>query len=377
MEKLASRSVLWLAGVRRAGKTVLCRSMDNAQYFDCELPRVRQQLEDAESFFSRHRDGFVVLDEIHRLVNPSEVLKIAADHFPDIRVVATGSSTLAAKRKFADTLTGRKHTLWLTPSILEDLDNFGIDDLDTRMLRGGLPPFLLTDRLDDENFREWIDSYWAKDLQELFVIERKAAFMKLMELLFRQSGNLFEAQALATACEISRQTVQNYIEALQITLVLIVLRPFSGASAAEVKRQPKIYAFDTGMVCYFRGIDSLRDEDRGLLLEHLVLGELLARWPREQVYFWRDKQKHEVDFILKPGRSKQVLAIECKSNYRHFDPSGLRSFRRRHPHGKNLVVSLDHVEPWVKSYGEIDVEFVPIDLFPDYIDPGSLDLLTK
>jgi len=363
--------VLWLAGVRRAGKTVLCRSIDDALHFDCELPRVRQQLEDPESFFSRHHGGFVVLDEIHRLINPSEVLKIAADHFPDTRVVATGSSTLAAKRKFRDTLTGRKHTLWLTPSILDDLDSFGTDDLDTRMLRGGLPPFLLADRLDDEGFREWIDSYWAKDLQELFVIERKAAFMKLVELLFRQSGSLFQAQALATACEISRQTVHNYIEALQVTLVVIVLRPFSGASAAEVKSQPKIFAFDTGFVCYFRGIDSLRDEDRGLLLEHLVLGELLARWPREHVYFWRDKQKHEVDFILKPGRRKQVLAIECKSHYRHFDPSGLRSFRRRYPKGKNLVVCLDPVAPWVRSYGEIDVEFVPFKSLPGYIDPGA------
>ncbi|MBW1808974.1 MAG: AAA family ATPase, partial [Deltaproteobacteria bacterium] len=90
--------MLWLAGVRRVGKTVLCQSIEGAQYFDCELPRVRQQLDYAESFFARHAGEFIVIDEIHRLVNPSEVLKIAADYFPETRVLATGSSTLAAKR---------------------------------------------------------------------------------------------------------------------------------------------------------------------------------------------------------------------------------------------------------------------------------------
>ncbi len=366
-EKLSSRNVLWLSGVRRAGKTVLCRALDDALYFDCELPRVRRQLEDPEIFFSRHRGKLIVLDEIHRLVNPSELLKIGADHFSDTRIVATGSSTLAAKRKFRDTLTGRKHTLWLIPSILADMKSFKITDLDSRMLKGGLPPFLLSEEIDDHAFREWIDSYWAKDLQELFVIERKAAFMKLMELLFRQSGNLFQAQALATDCEISRQTVQNYVEALQVTLVLVVLRPFSGASASEVRAQPKVFAFDTGFVCYFKGIESLRNEDRGLLLEHLVLGELLAQWPKEQIYFWRDKQKHEVDFVLKPGRGNKVTAIECKSSYRHFNPAGIKSFRRRHPDGKNLVVCLDELEPWTQSYSDIEVEFLPFRALPGYL----------
>ena len=365
--RLASRNILWLAGVRRTGKTVLCRMLDDAEYFDCELPRVRRLLDDAEVFFARHRGKLVVLDEIHRLVNPSQVLKIAADHFPDTRVLATGSSTLAARRKFRDTLAGRKHTLWLLPSILPDLDSFSVDDLDVRMLRGGLPPLLLADGIDDEAYREWIDSYWARDLQELFNIERKASFIKLLELLFIQSGSLFRAQPLASACEISRQTVMNYLEALQVTLLVTVLRPFAGGAAAEVKSQPKVYAFDTGFVCYFRNIDKLRNEDRGLLLEHLVLAELQARWPRECIFYWRDKQKHEVDFILRKDRGEQLLAIECKHHHGHFDPSALRSFRRRHPGGRNLVVCLDPLAPWQANFGELEVEFVPFPALPEYL----------
>lgn len=367
-ELLARRNVLWLAGVRRAGKTVLCRSLKGARYFDCELPRVRRALEDPELFFRRQGEGLVVLDEVHRLVQPSEVLKIAADHFPGVRVVATGSSTLSARRKFRDTLTGRKSELWLVPATLADLRAFGNGSLDERMLRGGLPPFLLGQGLDDVGYREWIDAFWAKDLQELFVVEKKAAFTKFMELLFRQSGGLFEATAFAAPCEVSRQTIQTYLQILETTLTAIVLRPFGGASAVELKAQPKVFAFDTGFVCYMRDWDRLRDDDRGPLLEHLVLNELCAHVQRDRLFYWRDKQKHEVDFVVRGARGARPVAIECKASSRGFDATGLRAFRARHPGGENLVVCLDLAEPLVTRVGALEVRFVPFERLDQELD---------
>ena len=115
------RSVVWLAGVRRVGKTYLCQSLPDVEYFDCELPRTRRTMQDPEGFLEVLRGKRIVLDEIHRLDNPSELLKIAADHFPDIRIIATGSSTLSASSKFKDTLAGRKRDLWLTPMCQRDL----------------------------------------------------------------------------------------------------------------------------------------------------------------------------------------------------------------------------------------------------------------
>ena len=106
------RTIVWVSGVRRVGKTTLCRSLPDMEYFDCELPRTRRLMEDPEGFLGELRKQRVVLDEIHRLEHPSELLKIAADHFPDIQVIATGSSTLSASTKFRDTLTGRKMHLW-------------------------------------------------------------------------------------------------------------------------------------------------------------------------------------------------------------------------------------------------------------------------
>ncbi|MCK4391819.1 AAA family ATPase, partial [Candidatus Bipolaricaulota bacterium] len=104
------RTIVWLAGVRRVGKTVLSQLLPDAEYYDCELPRTRRLLEDPQGFLSEVRGKRIVLDEIHRLMNPSELLKIASDHYPDVQILATGSSTLGVSAKFRDTLTGRKRT---------------------------------------------------------------------------------------------------------------------------------------------------------------------------------------------------------------------------------------------------------------------------
>jgi hypothetical protein len=149
------RSILWLRGVRRAGKTWLAQSLTNVEYFDCELPRVRRAIEDPEAFLQGLRGKRVVLDEVHRLPNPSELLKIAADHFPTVRILATGSSTLGASSRFRDTLAGRKTELWLTPMIEADLADFGDTDLPHRLLHGGLPPFFLSPELPERDFQEW------------------------------------------------------------------------------------------------------------------------------------------------------------------------------------------------------------------------------
>lgn len=215
------------------------------------------------------------LDEVHRLPDPSELLKIAADHFPEVRLVATGSSTLQATAKFRDTLSGRKEEVWLTPMIEPDREQAG-GTLQQRLGRGGLPELFLRGGAD-RDMQEWLDAYWAKDVQELFRLERRSSFVRFVELLLARSGGVFEATAFAGPSEASRPTIANYLSALEITKVAHVVRPFSTRRATEIVHAPKVYGFDTGFVKTFRGWGELRDEDLGQLWEHYVLNELHAR----------------------------------------------------------------------------------------------------
>ncbi|MBI4229603.1 MAG: ATP-binding protein [Planctomycetes bacterium] len=355
------KPLLWIAGVRRVGKTSLCLSIPGIELFDCELPRVRRSMEDPEAFLDGVRGKRIALDEIHRLPNPSELLKIAADHYPDVRILATGSSTLGATAKFRDTLAGRKETLWLTPMTSADLRDFGGGNLPHRLLRGGLPPFFLAGDDPERDFQEWMDAYWAKDIQEMFRLERRTAFLAFVEMLLAQSGGIFEATRFASACGVSHTTIRNYLGALEATFVAHVVRPYSTRRSVEIVAAPKVYGFDTGFVCHERGWTSLRGEDLGALWEHYVLNEMHGRLQqRRPIRYWRDKQGREVDFILVP-RGKPPVAIECKWSAAAFDPASLLAFRRLYPSGRNLVVAHDVDRPFERTVGPVRVRYVGLE----------------
>jgi uncharacterized protein len=351
------RSVVWLSGVRRVGKTFLCQSLHEIEYFDCELPRVRRMMDDPQDFLEGVRGRRVVLDEVHRLEHPSEILKIAADHYPDTQILATGSSTLGASTKFRDTLAGRKAELWLTPMIAADLEDFGREDLHHRFLHGGIPPFFLAEELPEREFQEWMDAYWAKDVQELFRLERRHSFQKFAELLMAQSGGIFEATKFSRPCEVSRTTISNYLAVLEATFVMHVLRPFSSHRPTEIVSAPKVYGFDTGFVCYHRGWHVLRREDLGVLWEHFVLNEMQAYVQAREVRYWRDKRGHEVDFVL-VRRGKPLLTIECKWSATEFDPDHLKAFRRQYPQSNSVVVAHDVERSFTRTYGDVAVRFM-------------------
>jgi len=358
-EAWKQRSVVWLPGVRRAGKTTLCQSLPDVEYFDCERPRTRRLFEDPEAFLDTVRGRRIVLDEVHRLPDPSELLKIAADHYPDVRVLATGSSVLGASARFRDTLTGRKREVWLTPMALADQEAFGPASLAHRLLRGGLPPFFMAADFPEADVQEWLDAYWARDIQELFRLERRQSFQRFVELLLARSGGLFEATRFARECEISRTTITNYLGVLEATFVAHVVRPFTTRRAAEIVAAPKVYGFDTGFVAYYRGWETLRREDLGALWEHYVLNELHASLQRRDIRYWRDKQGHEVDFVL-AHRGGAPVAIECKWSARDFDAANLRVFRRHYPSGETFLVAQDADRPSSRRIDEFTLSVVSL-----------------
>jgi len=340
---LALRSIVWLTGVRRVGKTCLATSLPDVEYFDCDELAVRNSLSDPMAFLSTVRGKRIVLDEVHRLDDPSMVLKNAADHFQNVRIVATGSSRISASRKFRDSLTGRKYELHLRPLILPDLGPFGDTSLTHRLSAGGLPEHFMAPQ-PEQAFREWMDSFWAKDVQELFPVEQFGPFRRLVELILADSGGMFEASRFAAACELSRPTVSRYVAILEATHVVVVVRPFTTRRATEIVAAPRVYGFDTGFVAHYRGWRSLRSEDLGVMWEHFVLNELLARLDLAHLNYWRDKRGHEVDLVVaRPGQDP--VAIECKWSQTHADDlKGMAAFRRIYPHGENYVVASDAIQ---------------------------------
>ena len=334
------RPIVWLSGVRRVGKTTLARMLPDAVYMNCDLPSVVRALDDPELFLDGRKPGtMVVLDEVHRLDDPSRLLKIAADEYRHLRILATGSSTLAATRKFRDALTGRKEAVHLCPVLWEECaDPFGLPELDRRLLHGGLPEPLLAERKTPASFSEWIDSFYARDILELFGIRNRQGFLSLFRLLLRRSGGQIDYSRLANLSELSRPTVKAHIEAMQTAHAVHLLRPFHGGGKREIVSRPKCYAFDTGFVTFEKGWESIRDDDRGLLWEHLVLDALRFRYADEDIFYWQDKSRREVDFVIRRERDR-VDVVECKINSDKFVPAAVEAFRGLYPKGDNYIVS--------------------------------------
>jgi hypothetical protein len=345
--------IAWLCGVRRSGKTTLAKALgeERALYVNCDIPATEDAVRDPELFYRSCTRPIVIFDEIHQLRDPARLLKIGADVFPKLRILATGSSTLAASKKFRDTLTGRKRTVHLLPVLWDELAAFGVP-LQRRLYHGGLPAALLAGAKEPALYREWMDSFFARDVQRLFGFRDMNRFNALFEYVLRRSGGQWDTSKASAALGVARPTVESHVRALETTHAVTRVRPFFGGGNKELVKQPKLYAFDTGFVGFARGWDPLRADDLGVLWEHLVLETLQAHLPDLPICYWRDKQGHEIDFVL-ARRRDEVDAIECKWNPGAFDGRSLKAFRSNYPKGSNLLVTPSAERSHTRHYGDL------------------------
>ena len=215
-------------------------------------------------------------------------------------------------------------------------------------------------RKDPAFFNEWIDSFYARDIQELFSVRNRTGFLKLLRVLMRQSGGLADYTNLAKLSDLTRPTVKSHIEALTISHALHLLSPFHGGSRREITQRPKFYGFDTGFITHINGWNEIRDDDRGLLWEHLVLDALLTFAAPHNIMYWRDKSGREIDFIIR-GSNKSVHTLECKINPDNFNLNSLNAFRDIYPKGKNFVISPFISEKYEQKLNDHLVVFCPIE----------------
>jgi hypothetical protein len=315
---------------------------------------VADMVANPDVFYGNCTRPIVVFDEVHQLKDPSRLLKIGADLFSHLKILATGSSTLAASRKFRDTLTGRKRLVHLTPVLWNELPAFQNTPLLKRLHHGGLPEALLSEAKSVSFYREWIDSFFARDIQRLFAFRDPDKFNALFEYVTKQSGGLLETTRTASALGISRPTVENHLRALEATHTVTLLRPFHGGGQKEIIKTPKAYAFDTGFVSFCRGWDPLRPDDYGVLWEHLVLEYLQAHAYQWTIQYWRDAAGREIDFVIVRNRD-EIDAIECKWDPMQFDPTAMKVFRSYYPKGKNYILSPLTIPGYTKKVSNLDI----------------------
>jgi predicted AAA+ superfamily ATPase len=178
--------------------------------------------------------------------------------------------------------------------------------------------------------------------------------------LWAQSGGIFEASHFARLCEVNRKTIANYLNILADTHVVRVIRPFSSHKATEIVSSPKVYGFDTGFVCYYRGWRDLRSDDMGLLWEHFVLNEISARLQSDHMRYWRDKRHREIDFVWAPPGNIPT-AIECKWFAANAETANLEAFKGLYPKSRLVVAARDVAKPYRQNSHGIEIEYMGLE----------------
>lgn len=366
--RLLGFPVVVITGPRQSGKTTVAKSLANGRpYVTLEDLDVRSFAQsDPRRFLAQFPDG-AILDEVQRCPSLFSYLQGVVDSDPRTgRFILTGSQQFGMIEAITQSLAGRVSLLQLHPFSITELQtvNKSPKDLDTLLAGGLFPP--LYDR--DLDAHAWLQSYIAtyleRDVRQTLTIQDLATFQRFLQLCAGRIGQLLNVSSLASDVGISRSTAEAWLSVLQASYLVTLVRPFFGNLSKRLIKAPKLYFCDPGIAAWLLGIRQSSHLHahplRGLLFENWVMTELLKaqvnRGETPSVNFWRDKEGHEVDFIVQNG--PVVHAIEVKAGQTvasdFFD--GL-DFWRKHTPDKNI-------RPWLVFGGDSpqsrsDGEIVP------------------
>ena len=263
----------------------------------------------------------VFIDEVQRVPALLEAVQVFLDRRPPrFRFLLSGSSARKLRRGQANLLPGRIHVHYLHPLLAVEL---GADfDLTRALAHGTLPgiyaePDPATRAAD---LRTYADTYLREEVQAEALVRHVGGFARLLDLVAASSGRIVNTHALCKDAGLGYETARRYLEILEDTLVAFRVPAWSGSERAQLVRHAKLYLFDIGVrnALLRRPLDRPLDDERGLLLEHLVACELHRRrgtlWPEAALFHYRTRHGAEVDFVVEVGR--ELWGIEVKASRR-------------------------------------------------------------
>lgn len=385
---IGDETVIVLHGARQVGKTHILyylREWLNKKgkknfYYDLEYPELLESFnKGVESLISKITDDgyqkgeecYCLIDEIQYLDNPSSFLKIIADHYKNIHLIVSGSSTFEIKSKFKNSLAGRTVSFEVFPLDFEEYIEFTgenikvtdlLSELSIEKLKGlflkfikyGAYPKVVLEN-DEEKKKQLllqlIDTYIRKDIKDLANIGDFKKFNNMLKILASQSGQLLDMQSLSREIEISLITLRKYISILEETYVIKLISPYSKSASVEITKTPKIFFYDSGLQSIL-WMNNFQDVILGSVFETNIFGELAKAFDRRDIAFWRTKTHMEIDFVIQKNMDP-YLPIEVKLNFGNFNQRAISKFNKNYKLNNWKLIGLngqkinkDFIYPW-------------------------------
>lgn len=356
---LVPNKVLILYGPRQVGKTTLVNAFlktYRGRVYSSSGENYQLQTILASNDFSRIIPYFsdydlVVIDEAQKIENIGQALKIIVDQIPNIRVIATGSSSFDLSNKVGEPLVGRQRIKHLFPvAALELVENYGRayvwEQLDNLLVYGAYPEILTAVSLNEkkEYLAQLRDSYLYKDILELENIRAAKKIFQLLRLVAYQVGSQVSLQELGKSLEMSKNTVARYLDLLEKAFVLINVGGFSRNLRKEVTKTSRYYFYDLGVRnAVINNFSYPGDRnDMGQLWENFLFIERLKKLTYQQAfanfYFWRTWNRQEIDLVEE--RDGKLFGYEFK--YNNKQPMAPALWRETYPEAGYQVVNRDN-----------------------------------
>ncbi|MFW0716494.1 ATP-binding protein [Pedobacter sp. N23S346] len=342
-------------GPRQSGKTTFVEQLlvkldKKTLYLNGDDADVRETLAkpnaaQIELMLSSYEVLFI--DEAQRITDVGLLIKIIVDRFKNVQVIATGSSAFELSGKINEPLTGRKYEMMLLPFSYAELVNdtdFLTEErsIEQRLVYGSYPEIVNDPQNAEEHLKLLADSYLYKDLFALEDVKKPLLFEKIVKALALQVGSEVNFSELAQLVKADQKTVDKYIDLLEKAFVIFVLPAFSGNVRNEIKKNKKIYFYDTGIVnAITRNFNPIANRnDVGALFENYMISERKKYLQQNQIeaelFFWRTTQQQEIDYIEK--RTDKLLAVEFKWNEKAKDKIPV-TFTKAYADAETLLVS--------------------------------------
>ncbi|WP_291114738.1 ATP-binding protein [Flavobacterium sp. UBA6135] len=331
--KLKPNKVLILLGARRVGKTQLIKKyLENADEKVLQLNG--EDVNDARLLEERSLANYskllqnislLVIDEAQNITDIGLILKFIVDTIDGIKVIATGSSMFDLSNKLGEPLVGRKSTLYLFPLAQSEFLQFEnykqtTENLETRLLYGGYPELTHYESWDEKKdyLKEIVNAYLLKDILVFDGIKNADKIYDLLRLIAFQIGKEVSLQELGNQLQMSKNTVERYLDLLSKVFILFKVEGFSRNLRKEITKSSRWYFYDNGIRnAIINNFTTLNNRtDVGDLWENYLASERMKKQAYQKMskhnYFWRTYDQQELDWLETEADS--INAFEFKWN---------------------------------------------------------------
>lgn len=333
-------SVLTITGPRQSGKTTLCREVfDKYRYVNLEDLQVREFIAASPKSFLVENSQGLIIDEAHYLPELFSYIQVLVDEDKTRRYVLTGSSNFSLIQKVTQSLAGRVAILNLLPLSLTELGEQINASTDELLIRGGYPAVWNNSAPFTDVYRNYYSSYIERDVRQISNIKDISNFQRFIKLCAGRVGCEFNASSFANELGVSVPTIQDWFSILEASFVVYRLQPYFRNQGKRLIKSPKIYFYDTGLVCYLLGIETTTHLNthpvRGNLFENMIVIEFLkSRYNQgrdSNIYFYRDNQQKEVDIVQDNAGKLSVYEIKSAKDFHKDFLRGLMYFKKIFP----------------------------------------------